>query len=109
MKRLYLIAIILWGLSSPVALAKYKYQEGDCVSTTNQTLQWKEQVALVLGVFKRIDSDDPNNTVYLLRVLEGSAPWQKNWDERLRGVSAHDASLIDENTVKVPKWMCGRS
>ena len=94
------------AVSTSSASGQYKYAEGDCITPTTESLRWNQQFAVVLGVFERQDIDDSNNAVYLLRVLEGSKPWQKNWDQNLAGASTHDLSLIDVNTIKVPQWMC---
>ena len=106
MRHLVIVAFVALWLSPTLAFAQYKYSEGDCITPTTESLRWNQRFAVVPGVFERQDIDDSNDAVYLLRVLEGSKPWQKNWDQNLVGASTHNLSFIDVNTVKVPQWMC---
>ena len=107
MKKLYLIAGILWGISSPIALAKYKYQEGDCITPINDSWSWYQGFATVKGVFERKDEDYyGSNIVYLLLIVKGAPPWTKYQGTQQ---SVYDLESIDDNTQKAPQWMCDRS
>ena len=92
----------LLGTSS--TYADYKYREGECITPTNETWSWHKGFASVKGVFERKDADYyGGNTVYLLHIVKGAAPWTK-----YRGTqqSVYDLQSIDDNTQKVPSWMC---
>ena len=107
MRRLYLIVIILWGISSPIALAQYKYQEGDCITPINNSWSWYQGFATVKGVFERKDKDYyGSNLVYLLLIVKGASLWTKSQGTQQ---SVYDLESIDDNTQKVPEWMCDRS
>ena len=81
--------------------------EGDCITPTNEGWSWYQRYAIVSGVFERKDGKYAHgNVVYMLRLLEGSAPWQKHWDDRLKGQLPYNLNSIDLNTQKVPDWMC---
>ena len=104
MKRLYLIAIILWGISAPIALAQYKYQDGDCITPTNESWSWYKRFARVGGVFERKDGDyHDGNLVYQLHIMTGHGPWEYFQ----RNNPMYDLKQVDENTEKVPEWLCG--
>lgn len=107
MRHLVIVAFLALWLSPTLAFAQYKYKEGDCITPTNETWSWYKGFASVKGVFERKDADYyGGNTVYLLHIVKGASKWT-----RFQGTqqSVYDLRSIDDNTQKVPVWMCERN
>lgn len=107
MTRLHTVLPAALLFSATSVYGDYKYQEDDCITPTNETWSWYEGFASVKGVFERKDADYyGGNTVYLLHIVKGAAPWT-----RFQGTqqSVYDLRSIDDNTQKVPVWMCERN
>jgi hypothetical protein len=98
-------AVFVGALLAPAfAYADYKYQEGDCITPTNESWSWHKRFARVGGVFERKDADyNAGNLVYQLHVMTGHGPWEYFQ----RNNPMFDLELIEANTEKVPDWLCG--
>ena len=93
-------------LATAFAYADYKHQEGDCITPTNETWSWYKGFASVKGVFERKDADyRSGNTAYLLHIVKGASKWTiiQGKQQGMYGLQS-----IDNNTQKVPSWMCER-
>ena len=91
-------------LGTTFTYADYKYQEGDCITSTNETWSWHKGFARVGGVFERKDADYyGGNTVYLLHIVKGASTWTKIQGKQ-QGMFA--LTEVNENTQQVPSWMC---
>ena len=101
-------AVFVGALLAPAfGYGDYKYQEGDCITPTNETWSWYKGFAAVKGVFERKNADYyGGNTVYFLHIVKGASKWT-----RIQGKqqSVYDLRSIDDNTQKVPVWMCERN
>ena len=99
MRHVLTVAFVALWLSATAAHSGYKYQEGDCITPTNESWSWYRDVGIVQGVFKRLDQGDYTGYILYFPKLD---PKHRS----LVGVFAIES--LEKETEKVPAWMCER-